>query len=583
VHKSTLKNVSPKSGSVIDTNPDLKSNLVATLPISTPIDYVQMASLQHSCTECTQMCNSTVLFVVTRKIGETLLRGDISKNFFRPLVPVSMRSAVIAAIHNVAHPGVEATVRLVTAKFCWPKMAKQIRLFSQQCIFCQRAKISTHVHLAPAVIPVPQRRFEHVHVDLVGPLPTSSGFTYLFTVVDRTTRWPEAIPLSGISAADCAAALFSGWIQRFGVPAYITSDRGAQFTSSLWTSLCSLLSITHLQTTAYHPQSNGLVERFHRRLKDSLRARLAGADWLAHLPWVLLGVRTSVPLEGGLSPAEAVMGCQPLLPGQFLPVGEPPLEDFLDKLRENALKAPRPVSHKNTPLPTTLPPELMSSEFVLVRKDGVSPSLAQPYDGPYKVLRRSLHTFQLQIGTRIEEISTHRLKVCRTPPDTAAAIPPRRGRPQSKPPVSDGAKTPNQNPGELTSSKKHVYAGDRSPASAGNLPDTAEKTAGKNHARFGTQPALRKKQTGAPRVVVTHSNPALQSQMGERPGITKRVRFSCKVKIIPTGFSLTPPGSIRKPDPSQGSGSSRPNRIRKLPDRLGISRDPSVSRLGGEL
>jgi cleavage and polyadenylation specificity factor subunit 1 len=287
VHKSTLKNVSPKSGSVIDTNPDLKSNLVATLPISTPIDYVQMASLQHSCTECTQMCNSTVLFVVTRKIGETLLRGDISKNVFRPLVPVSMRSAVIAAIHNVAHPGVEATVRLVTAKFCWPKMAKQIRLFSQQCIFCQRAKISTHVHLAPAVIPVPQRRFEHVHVDLVGPLPTSSGFTYLFTVVDRTTRWPEAIPLSGISAADCAAALFSGWIQRFGVPAYITSDRGAQFTSSLWTSLCSLLSITHLQTTAYHPQSNGLVERFHRRLKDSLRARLAGADWLAHLPWVL--------------------------------------------------------------------------------------------------------------------------------------------------------------------------------------------------------------------------------------------------------------------------------------------------------
>jgi transposase InsO family protein len=283
VHKSTLKNVSPKSGSVIDTNLDLKSSLVATLPISTPIDYVQMASLQHSCTECTQMCNSTVLFVVTRKIGETLLRGDISKNVFRPLVPVSMRSAVIAAIHNVAHPGVEATVRLVTAKFCWPKMAKQIRLFSQQCIFCQRAKISTHVHLAPAVIPVPQRRFEHVHVDLVGPLPTSSGFTYLFTVVDRTTRWPEAIPLSGISAAECAAALFSGWIQRFGVPAYITSDRGAQFTSSLWTSLCSLLSITHLQTTAYHPQSNGLVERFHRCLKDSLRARLAGADWLAHL------------------------------------------------------------------------------------------------------------------------------------------------------------------------------------------------------------------------------------------------------------------------------------------------------------
>ncbi|MFN9982364.1 MAG: DDE-type integrase/transposase/recombinase, partial [bacterium] len=234
-----------------------------------------------------------------------------------------------------------------------------------------------------------------MHVDLVGPLPISSGFTYLFTVVDRTTRWPEAIPLAGISAAECAAALFSGWIQRFGLPAYITSDRGAQFTSSLWAALCDLLSITHITTTAYHPQSNGLVERFHRRLKDSLRARLAGADWQDHLPWVLLGIRSSVPLEGGLSPAEAVMGCQPLLPGQFLSVGEPPLDGFLEELHASSLKVPRPVSHKNTQLPTSLPAQLMAADFVLVRRDGVSPPLSQPYDGPYKVICRSLHSFQL--------------------------------------------------------------------------------------------------------------------------------------------------------------------------------------------
>jgi hypothetical protein len=434
VQKSTLKNNPQESGTVFFPNPDLHSSLVASLPVSTPIDYTQMAALQSSCAECTQMCNSTVLFVVTRKIGGTLLRGDISSNVFRPLVPVPMRTAVISAIHNVAHPGIEATVRLVTAKFCWPKMAKQIRLFAQQCVPCQMAKVSTHVHLTPAAIPVPQRRFEHLHVDLVGPLPPSSGYSYLFTVVDRTTRWPEAIPIPGISAADCAAALFSGWIQRFGVPAYITSDRGAQFTSSLWASLCELLSISHITTTAYHPQSNGLVERFHRRLKDSLRARLAGPDWISHLPWVLLGIRTSVPLEGGLSPAEAVMGCQPLLPGQFLPVGEPPLEGFLDALRANSLKTPRPVSHKNTPLPTSLPPDLMNSEFVFVRKDGVSPPLAQPYDGPYKVIRRSLHSFQLQIGNRAEEVSTHRLKVCHAPPDTAVALPPKRGRPPNRPP-----------------------------------------------------------------------------------------------------------------------------------------------------
>jgi hypothetical protein len=105
-----------------------------------------------------------------------------------------------------------------------------------------------------AHIPVPVRRFSHIHVDLVGPLPRSSGFSYLFTVVDRTTRWPEAVPLMSTTAADCAAALLQGWIQRFGVPDIITSDRGPQFTSSLWVSLCTLLSISHTHTTAYHPQ-----------------------------------------------------------------------------------------------------------------------------------------------------------------------------------------------------------------------------------------------------------------------------------------------------------------------------------------
>jgi hypothetical protein len=95
-----------------------------------------------------------------------------------------------------------------------------------------------------------------------------------------------------------------------------------------------------VQTTAYHPQSNGLVERFHRRLKEALQARAAGPDWLQHLPWVLLGIRSAIPLEGGLSPAEAVMGCQPILPGEFLTTGEPPLEEFLEKMRTDALHPP---------------------------------------------------------------------------------------------------------------------------------------------------------------------------------------------------------------------------------------------------
>jgi hypothetical protein len=89
------------------------------------------------------------------------------------------------------------------------------------------------------------------------------------------------------------------------VPATITSDRGAQFTSALWAGMCSLLN-----TTAYHPQSNGLVERFHRWLKDALRSRAAAADWQDHLPWVPLGIRAAYREDSEISPAESVYGSE---------------------------------------------------------------------------------------------------------------------------------------------------------------------------------------------------------------------------------------------------------------------------------
>ncbi len=210
-----------------------------------------------------------------------------------------------------------------------------------------------------------------------------------------------------------------------------------------------------MKTTAYHPQSNGLVERFHRRLKEALQARLAGPDWMIHLPWVLLGIRAAVPPEGGPSPAEAVMGCQPILPGEFLATGELPLAEFLDKIHTDSLQPPRPILHKNTPLPTALPLDLATADFVFIRRDSVAPPLTPPYSGPFKVLRRALHAFQVQIGTRSETISTHRLKPCISSPDTAAAVPPHRGRPPLSQP---GAKSPNQNPGEKTSSRNRAEA-----------------------------------------------------------------------------------------------------------------------------
>lgn len=86
----------------------------------------------------------------------------------------------------------------------------------------------------------------------LAPLPLSHGFSFLFTVIDRFTRWPEAVPLKSAMASKCADALLLYWVARFGVPQHMTSDRGPQFTSAVWSHLASSLSVTLHHTTAYH-------------------------------------------------------------------------------------------------------------------------------------------------------------------------------------------------------------------------------------------------------------------------------------------------------------------------------------------
>jgi hypothetical protein len=124
--------------------------------------------------------------------------------------------------------------------------------------------------------------------------------------------------LSDTSAAACTKALVFSWVSCFGVPETITSDRGPQFASNIWSQLCKMLQISHWQTTAYHAESNGAVERLHRCLKDTLRARTAAVTWAIELPFVLLGLRAQPREDTGLYLAEAVFGTPIVLPTKFL-------------------------------------------------------------------------------------------------------------------------------------------------------------------------------------------------------------------------------------------------------------------------
>ena len=426
------------------------------------LDYRLLAAAQLVCPEVAALRAKSNLQFSTQHVEGHPLLGDISTGVFRPIVPTAFKQQVFETIHGIAHPGTRASRRLILSRFVWKRAAADVTAMARACLTCQQGKIHKHVHVRARHIPVPSRRFSHVHVDLVGPLPTSEGFTHLFTVIDRTTRWAEAIPLSSTSAQACARALFRGWIARFGVPATMTSDRGSQFTSALWSALCSCLGIQHVQTTAYHPEGNGMVERFHRRLKDALRARCAAADWADHLPWVMLGLRSAAREDTATSPSQAVFGSAVCLPGQFSPESELSVENFLKQMKMTLSRSETVNSRFNTAAnrvpPAELPAELLAASHVLVRRDGHVPPLSPLYDGPYVVLERHTNTFTIQMGDREEVVSTGRLKPCRTP-HVDAAQPRRRGRPPG--PVGQSGLPPRCPTGPVCTPPAHPRAGER--------------------------------------------------------------------------------------------------------------------------
>ena len=320
-------------------------------------------------------------------------------------------------------------------------------------------KIQSHVRSPVIKIPVPAKKFIHIHVDLVGPLPPSEGFTHLLTIIDRTTRWPEAIPMVQTSTTDYVIALIRHWIARFGVLLDMTSDRGPQFTSALWNEVANKLGIQVHRTTAYHPQSNGLVERFHRTLKATLKARLQGPRWTDELPWVLLGLRIVPKEDLDTSSAELVYGEPLTVPGEFVNPNSRlhSSNNLFHSLAERF--APIPTSHHGLST-QSIPPSVKNARFVFVRRDCHRGPLQRPYDGPYRVITPGPKTFRVMIGRREEVISIDRLKLAHvdlTKP-VLVAQPRRRGRPhitQNQELFTDRY-APLQSNQETTRSGRHV-------------------------------------------------------------------------------------------------------------------------------
>ena len=329
------------------------------------------------------------------------------------LIPPAFQEDVIQLTHSVGHFGRKRTLRAVCQNYWWPTVAKDCHNFVKYCTACQRFKPTPKVKRDPIHFPE-TNRFRTVHIDLVGPFKrTFRGNTSLLTVMDRCSRWFEAYPMQSTTTLSCAKRFINDWVSRFGLPDRIISDQGPQFESLLFDILCQRLGIKHHRTTPWHPETNGMLERAHGTLKNSLRCLCRTTqDWDEVLPMALLAMRMAIN-DTGVSPSLVVFGEQLALPrpvlDETMAIYDDNMPHFVNQLfanwrmiKEKLLHVPETNNNNDEPI--------FPTEYAFMREPQLKASLEPKWLGPYRVVDTRYPVIRLEIDGKEKNLNWDMIK-----------------------------------------------------------------------------------------------------------------------------------------------------------------------------
>ncbi|KAK7114676.1 hypothetical protein V1264_000698 [Littorina saxatilis] len=263
----------------------------------------------------TNVTRGRVQFIYDKDVLYRQYSDKQGKDHRQVVVPHKMRAKVLSTGHDTAmsgHLGQKKSRERIWQDFFWPGIVGDIKRYCSSCDVCQRTMPKGRTRKVPlGKMPLIETPFKRVAVDIVGPIKPMSETKkqYILVMVDFATRYPEAVALKDIKAETVADALWTFWT-RLGLPEEVLTDNGAQFTSELMTQVNQLLAIKGLTTSPWHPQCNGVVERFNGTLKAMLKKMTfeQPTKWDQYLPALLFAYR-EVPQDSlGFSPFELLYG-----------------------------------------------------------------------------------------------------------------------------------------------------------------------------------------------------------------------------------------------------------------------------------
>ena len=335
-------------------------------------------------------------------------RGSCWYKGSKLVVPAAVRLSLLSELHDApysGHRGVTKTVQLVSQAYWWPKMRADILQHVKTCATCQLTKskaVRPGGLLQP--LPIPSDRWEAIAMDFITDLPcTKAGKDSVLVFVDRLTRMVLFAPCTkDIDALGTAKLLRDFVFCNHGLPRSIVSDRDSRFTSKVWTELMRLLGTRLDMSTAFHPQTDGLTERYNRVLEEYLRSYVSATydDWDEWLSLAQFAVNNSKQESLRATPFFLNFGRHPRTPASLTSASDVPgAEEFAASLHSAIAKAKSALQAAQQRQKTYAdgkrrPVEFAMGEAVALDARNLTFKTTGPnkmlpkYVGPFKVLQR---------------------------------------------------------------------------------------------------------------------------------------------------------------------------------------------------